>query len=449
MRCSLCFVLFVLLAATASSQTPPSETRIKADAREHVAPGATDVTIRGDGERQLNRGVYQYARAITIHVDHPDIEGVRVERYGDIIYDSHGSRYTYTDFRPSSWRYFGLPDPTREEVLAAIELDPAEAFPHGTLDLPRTAELIEGEEVYWHSLERVDVPVRLTYSEYATGNVAPGEIADFVTETEVTLRREAYGEPWTSIDYDGVSSSPEEVGRRPGEEGIPTLKDRSRFLEAQALAAALPSVEAPAFASDTELGAWIYEQFRSTTNRAMLEASIRAVLPADAFVEGFEGVLPIDKQMWVTELVDTLTRGDATFADLTCPTPALDSEYYRRNNQRLRYPIILEARGSGAAVLTVVAEQESGGYRNGQPVLGRWVAKDIDAWTRASDDDLAWLRSFDDTSSICTPAGQAAQAASERASQTTGQAEEGARGTVEGAVREGRRRLGRIFGRGD
>ena len=69
MRRSLPIALLVLLAATASAQSPPSEARIKADAREHVAPGATDVTIRGDGERQLNRGVYQYARAITIHVD--------------------------------------------------------------------------------------------------------------------------------------------------------------------------------------------------------------------------------------------------------------------------------------------------------------------------------------------------------------------------------------------
>ena len=449
MRRSLPIALLVLLAATASAQSPPSEARIKADAREHVAPGATDVTIRGDGERQLNRGVYQYARAITIHVDHPEIEGVRVERYGDIIYDSHGSRYTYTDFRPSSWRYFGLPDPTREEVLAAIEMSPADAFPHGTLDLPLGAELREGEETYWHSLESVSVPVRLTYTQYATGNVAPGELADFATETVVRLRREEYGAPWTSIDMDGVQSTTEEIGRRPGEEGIPTLKDKVRYLEAQAVAAALPQVEAPPFASDAEMGAWIYEQFRSTTDRAMLEASIRAVLPADAFVEGFEGVLPIGKQMWIDQLVNTLTRGDATFAELSCPAPALDSEYYRRNGQRLRYPTILTARGSGAAVLMVEAQQESGGYRNGQPVLGRWVVRDINAWTRASDDDIAWLRSFDDPSSICAPAGQAVQAASEQARETSGEAQSGARDAVEGAAREGRRRLGRIFGRGD
>jgi hypothetical protein len=444
MRCAILPLLVSLaFAASAAAQTPPSEAQIRADLVEHVFPTATSVEIRGDGQRELNRGVYQYVRSVTVRRPHGEVDGVEIEAYGDVVYDSHGSRYAYTDYRVGDWRYFGIPAPTAADVLAVLNADPAEAYPHGTLDLPRELTLAEGEEPRWHNLESVTVPVVATY--YADrGGDAP--VVHEQAEMEVRLYRESYEAPWTS--FLATTRSTTELSRGPRPDGARTLDEAADIAAAEAHAAGLPNVEAPRFSSDAELGAWIYEQFRSTTDRARLEATIRSVLPSSMFVEGSDGALPLAAQMWLDEQLDALTELDATFAELSCPTATYDAEKYRRDGRRMHYRGILSARDEGDAVLLVKGEQEADGYRNGQPVLGRWVATVLDVWTATDEDDLAWLRSFDDPSALCSAAGQAVQSATQEAGAVTDGAADQARGAVEGAVQEGRRRLGRIFGRG-
>lgn len=441
MRRLLPVLLLVLCAGIASAQTPPSESRIKADVREHIAPNATVITIRGDGHRELNGGVYEYVRSITARYPHAEVEGVEIEGYHDIVYQSHGSSYAYKDYRVGDWQYFGLPDPSGAEILALLDTKPADAYPIDAVDLSRSVEVVDGGTVKWHNLESATVPIQMRYSTY-DGNER--EFVDFEWDTEVRIYREAYEAQWTGFVMGGYIGSATEVGRRPGEPGTRKISEAAETSEFEAYLATLPDINVPEFSSEVELAKYVYSTFRETTDRPTLEATLWALLAPSAYVDrawndGDRRRPPFATQMWMEEELDTLLEEGTTFREQTCPTMVFNPESYAQNGGRMMVEsaFITHPTIEGLAMVFKGVREESG-YRNGQPVLGGWKIGEISFHMITDPDGLAWLRSFDDPSSLCSAPGRAVQ-----------EARQETRGAVEGAVQEGRRRIGRIFGRRD
>ncbi|GAB5534983.1 MAG: hypothetical protein Rubg2KO_12320 [Rubricoccaceae bacterium] len=438
-RALLVLALPLLLTTTADAQSPPSEARIRADLIEHAFPGATSVEIRGDGTREWTGTVHEYYRSVTARRPYSEMPGVEIEAYGDIVYQSHGSSYAYSDYRVGDWRYFGIPDPSAEEVAAIIETDAPEFYPHRTLDADRSLTVLD-EETYWHNPTSVTVKVGAQYKTLVSNT----EISESEGVFDVRLYRETYEGPWTRFIILGRDET--EVGREtlPSHEvaEMRTLKDAAAIAGLEAEASALPDVSVPAFSSGRELADYTYRMLRES-DRATFEAYLRAVLAPRHFVEGSEAALGVRAKM---EMVDPLLAqafdGQLTFAEVACETPILHEERTRRSASRVYYHSALTAppRGSGSGIaLEVAFEEAPGGYRNGQQLPGRFAIGTIKAYVSSDADDVAWVRSFDDPSAMCPgTVGRAAQ-------ETT----EGARDAVEGAVQEGRRRLGRIFGRGN
>ena len=447
MRSAILPLLVTLaIAAGAAAQSPPSEAQIRADVRANINSNAT-VTLRGNGSRQLNGGVYEFVHSITARYPHSEVEGVEIEGYHDVVYQSHGSRYVFDRVRVGDWQYFGLPDPSSEEILALMETKPADAYPIDAIDLARSIDVIEGGTVRWHSLESVTVPIQMRYTTY-DGNER--EFVDFEWDTEVRLYREAFEAPWTGFIRGGLGYNgyPTEVGRRPGQPGTPKISEAVDNAASAAHASTLPDVQVPEFRSDMELARYLYQAFRETTDRPTLEATIRAVLPSDAFVAGGDGAVDLATQMWIDERLDALLKGEISFREHTCPSPTYNEERYRRENVIVFSDIFQTHPRGGKVALSVRASPEQTGYRNGQPVAGGYALNDLSVYITTNEDQLAWLRSFDDTSSVCSASGQAVQAATQEAQGAATGATDQARGAVEGAVQEGRRRLGRLFGRG-
>jgi hypothetical protein len=221
-----------------------------------------------------------------------------------------------------------------------------------------------------------------------------------------------------------------------------TLRDAAEIAGLEAEAAALPEVSVPAFRSGDELARFVYQALRGS-DRATMEATLRAVLAPRHFVDGTEGALGVRAKMEILDpALEAALGGSSTFGDQTCEAPRLDEERTRRSRNRTYFYGVLDVppRGTGSSIaLEVVHEEAPGGYRNGQPLPGRLVVSDLNVYTSQDADDLAYLASFDDPAARCPGvAGQAAQ-----------EATEDARGAVEGAVDRGRRRLGRLLGRGN
>ncbi|MEM1115285.1 MAG: hypothetical protein AAGJ11_02195, partial [Bacteroidota bacterium] len=430
----------LLLASASEAQAPPSEARIRADLVEHAFPTATSVEIRGDGTREWTGTVYEYYRSVTARRPYPEMAGVEIEAYGDIVYQSHGSSYAYHDYRVGDWRYFGLPDPDPEAVAAVIEADGPAFYPHRTLDMDRSLAVRAGDDPYWHDPTSVTVQVEASYRAM----VSTTEVSDNEGVFAVRLYRDAPEAAWSRFTV--VTRDETEVGREtlPASEvaAMRTLKDAAAVAGLEAEAAALPEVTVPAFASGRELADYTYRMLRES-DAATFEAYLRAVLAPRHIVEGSETALGVRAKM---EMVDPLLAqafaGRLTFADVACATPVLHEERTRRSPTRVYYHSALTAppRGSGSAVaLEVAFEEAPGGYRNGQPLPGRFVIGSIDVYVSDDADDEAWVRSFDDPAAMCPGAvGRATQ-----------EAEQETRGAVDGAVQEGRRRLGRLLGRGN
>ena len=77
-RLLLAAAAVLLLVPTASAQTPPSEARIRADVLAEVHPSATSVSLRGNGSRQLNDGVWEFVHSITARKPFPEMPGVEI-----------------------------------------------------------------------------------------------------------------------------------------------------------------------------------------------------------------------------------------------------------------------------------------------------------------------------------------------------------------------------------
>lgn len=424
-------VLFLLaFASGAHAQTPPSESRIKADAKEHVKSNATSVTIRGDGTREWNDGAWEYYRSITIRSPYSEMPGVEIENYGDIVYQSHGSSYAYHDYRVGDWRYFGIPDPSPEEVEAILMTDPAKAYPHGTLDQGRELTFLSDEETYWHNPTSVTVPVEVRYKKA----VSYTEVAENVARMDVRLYRETADGPWES--FISTTESDEELSRETFSANavreMRTLRDAAIIAEREAAADALPTVEVPTFRDGEHLATHTYQMLRES-DPATLRAYLLAVLAPRHFVSGSTTALGAASEQMVDQIVQKATGGEITFAMQTCPTPNINRDRTRRSRNRTYFYSVLDVppRGSGSSVvLEVVDEEAPGGYRNGQALPGRVALGDLKVYVSDDRDDLAWLQSFDDPSAMCQQ-----------------NAVDGARDTVESTVDRARRGLGRLLGR--
>ncbi|WP_412070450.1 hypothetical protein [Rubrivirga sp. IMCC43871] len=158
--------------------------------------------------------------------------GVEIESYGDVVYQSHGSTYQYDRYRTGDWRYFGIPDPSAEEVEAVLMTDPASVYTHRTRDADRELTVLTGEEMYWHNPTSVTLKVQARYR--AIENTT--EISDNEGVFEVRLYREAFDGPWTRFTTVGREVS--ETGREtlPATEvaEMRTLKDAAAIAEYQA-----------------------------------------------------------------------------------------------------------------------------------------------------------------------------------------------------------------------
>ncbi|WP_412062477.1 hypothetical protein [Rubrivirga sp. IMCC45206] len=426
----------VLLVPSVSAQTPPSEARIRADVLAQVQPTATSVTLRGNGAREWNAGVWEFVHSITTRKPYDEMPGVEIESYGDVVYQSHGSTYQYDRYRVGDWRYFGIPDPSPDEVEAVLGTDPVSVYPGNTLDADRALAVRIEDGTYWHNPTSVTVKVGARYRT----KEGPTEIADHEGVFDVRLYRDDVDGPWTGFVVMGREET--ELGRetRPAHEiaDLRTLDLAAAIAGLEAEAAALPDVSVPDFASAEDLARFVYRVARES-DAPTLEAYLRALLAPRHFVDGTDGALGVHAK---AEIVDPALAaalgGRMTFREQTCEAPVLHEERTRRSNNRVYFHSALTAppRGGGSAVaMEVAVEQAPGGYRNGQALPGRLAVGDLKIYVSDDPDDAAWIASFDDPAAMCPgPAGQAADEA---------------QGAVEGAVEEGRRRLGRLLGRGN
>jgi len=446
MRRSLSLLLssaFLIAATVASAQAPPSEARIRADVLAQVHPTATAVTVRGNGSRQLNGGVYEFVVSITARKPYPEMEGVEIESYGDVVYQSHGSTYQYDRYRTGDWRYFGIPDPSVEEVIALLESNPNKLFTSRVLEGYELLGLGDAETV-WHNPESVTVTVRLRFRRKKS-NI---EISTIESETPVRLYREGLSGPWTNViamqgreTEIGTETLPEATVR-----AMRTVREATAVAELEADAAALPSVEVPSFSTGRELADYIYRTARESGGPTF-EATVRALLAPRHRVEGSQTAVTLRAQQ---EIVDPLSAAFAvpasSFAEQACPTPVINQERTRNSDERFYYTSALDGKPGGRSdqvVLMVKVDAVPGGYRNGQPLPPSLALGDVELYVSQDPDDLAYLASFDDPTALCPDvSAQAAQDA-------TPGVQDDVRGAVEGAVQQGRRRLGRLLGRGN
>lgn len=434
-------ILILSLAASAAAQTPPSEAQIRADVRANIASDAT-VTLRGNGSRQLNGGVYEFVHSITARYPFSGYPGVEVEGYHDVVYQSHGGRYVFDRVRVGDWKYFGIPAPSVEEIQAIVDTD--DITPYTTL-----ADVMVLDRSI--TVEETEVPTKPNQATaHGTAQykvwVSDGWVKDVTANVEITAYRETLAEPWTTFRVDFGEAV--EGARSPMPQGALRMWQYEQMQAQLDESADVPSVSVPDFETREEVISFVYRMFRETQDPEMIEAYLRALAPDSYFLDEDRRALDTDNNnmaRYLMSRINDLFRFGWTFAEATCERPV----YFEQGDTVFFQGILnLQEPGSTRYALSVRIARDDGGYVNGQRVEGPWVVYDYKPQFDASADDIARIRSYDDPSSLCTVSGQATQAATQEAREATGRATDGARGAVEGAVQEGRRRIGRIFGRG-
>jgi len=436
MRRAFPLLVSFALAAGAAAQTPPSEAQIRADVRANIASNAT-VTLRGNGSRQLNGGVYEFVHSITARYPYEGVPGVEVEGYHDVVYQSHGSRYVFDRVRVGDWKYFGIPAPSVEEIQAIVDTDDVTPYTN------------EGDVMMLDRSITVEETETPTKPNQATAHgtarykvwVSDGWVQDMTADVEVTAFRESLGDPWTS--FRTQFSNKTEGDRSPMPQGALRMWQYEQMQDQVAESSDLPEVSVPEFSSKEGLVRFAYRMLRETTDPKTIEAYLRALAPNSYFAD--EERRAFAPGVSIGRGPEDMFRFGSSFAEVTCETPT-----YFEEDGIVFFQSILDIQEPNETryALKMGVEQEDVGYRNGQQVWGDWAVTFIVPQFGMSDDDLAWIRSFEDPERLWAASGQATQAATREAEAARDGAADRARGAVEGAVEEGRRRLGRIFRRG-
>ena len=436
-RIPLALLASLTLAAGAAAQTPPSEAQIRADVRANIASDAT-VTLRGNGSRQLNGGVYEFVHSITARYPFTGYPGVEVEGYHDVVYQSHGGRYVFDRVRVGDWTYFGIPAPSVEEIQAVVDTDDVTPFTN------------EGDVMVLDRSITVDETDEPTKPDRATAHgtarykvwVSDAWVMNMTADVEITAYRESLDAPWTR--FGTRFTNKREGSRSPMPSGALRMWQYRQMQERAAEADGLPAVSVPAFPTREAIIGFTYQMLRETQDPKEIEAYLRALAPDSHFMDESRQALS-DEAGAKPRMAEDMFRFESSFAEVTCEAPV-----YFEDGDRVFFQDLVDMQepdGRRYALEMRIGREELG-LRNGQRLQGDWVVESINPQFGMRAEELEWIRSFDDPSSLCTPAGRAVQAATGTAEGAADGATDRARGAVDGAVQEGRRRLGRLLGRG-
>ncbi|MBX2979511.1 MAG: hypothetical protein KF905_09465 [Flavobacteriales bacterium] len=381
---ALALLLFAPLAAIAQ----PSDQQIIKDL---TKPGVTKVELMPGPTRKewysmhaqylWQRGAYVWQNANV-----PEYPDAKVKYTGLARYH-YGASTSFREFKVADSEYFGLPAPSKDEMLGMIRerylkfLGWRANAMVGDLHYMR---IPKDEGVTWHTPNSFTIPVEIAYDHKTsyTEVTTTDEIVD------VRFYRDGVNEPWK----ENIVSSERE--RKDGAvrtyradelAAMPSMKQELEEKQARAAMAALPAVNIPAFKTEQEVFMHTHKVLREGS-RAQAEAYLMQMLAPSYFMEGSSTQLNVNGARLVNNALDAAFDSRSPYAEQYCPDPAVK----RQQPGQLEW-----WNGTQDKHTRMTVVKAGGEWKNGQRVGETWKITALEVWMWNDKDNIARIKSYE------------------------------------------------------
>lgn len=408
MRDRLLLLFTAMCLSVLAAYAQPSDAQIIKDLS---GPGVLKVELTPGPTRKewhSAHGQYMWDRVayVTRKADVPEYPQATVRLTGIARYH-YGASTSFREFKVADSEYFGLPAPTKDEMIGMIRerylafLGWRANSMVGDLHFLR---IPAGEGVTWHTPRSFTIPVEIEFD-------AKTSIYDLTTiyeKVDVRFYRDAVSGPWKE---NIVASSRE---RKDGTvrtfskeelDAMPTMKEQLEEQQAQTALAELGEVSIPDFARDVDVFMYTHKLLREGT-AARFEAYLIRMLAPFYFVEGSTTRLTPQGADLVNKAVNNAFKGKSTYAQQYCPDPGVKHQQ----------PNMMEWWNATQDAHTRMSLTKGGGtWKNGQKVGETFKIQALEVWMLTSADDIARISSYE-PGMLC----KGSSAASAPAARTTG-----------------------------
>lgn len=381
----------------------PSDAQIIKDL---TKPGVLKVELSPGPTRKewhSAHGQYMWDRMayVTRSAEVPEYPKATVKITGIARYH-YGASTSFREFKVAENEYFGLPAPSKEEMLGMIRERYVDFLGWRAGDMVGDLHYMripEGEGVIWHTPKSFTIPVEIEYD-------AKTSIYDLTTiqeKVDVRFYRDAVDGPWKdNIVATSRERTDGEVRKYAQEDlaAMPSYRDQMQEREAQAQLDALPPVEIPDFQRDVDVFLFTNKLLREGT-KEQVEAYLIRMLDPVYFVEGSSTRLNANGYQLVTNVLERAFNPKSTYAQQYCPDPAVKGQQ----------PGGMEWWNATQDAHTRMSVARSGGtWKNGQKVGETWRIQALEVWMLTSADDIARINSYE-PGMLCKPKGAVEKAA--------------------------------------
>ncbi len=420
-RIALCIAVLGLLTMSAVAQ--PNDARIIKDL---TMPGVLKVELAPGPTRKewhSTHGQYMWDRVayVTRNAEVAEYPKATVKITGIARYH-YGASTSFREFKVAENEYFGLPAPSKDEMLGMIRerylafLGWRAGDMVGDLHYMR---IPEGEGVLWHTPLSFTIPVAIEF-DAKTSNT---ELTTIEEKVDVRFYRDAVNGPWKdNIVCAGRERKDGQVRTYPAEDlrAMPSFRDRLQEREAQASLEALPTMGIPEFTRDVDVFLYTHKLLREGT-KEQVEAYLIRMLDPVHFVEGSTTRLNANGYRLVTDVLERAFDPKSTYAQQYCADPGVKHQQAD----------MMEWWNATQDAHTRMSLSKGGGtWKNGRKVGEQYKIQAMEVWMLTSADDIARINSYE-PGMLCksaAPATRAVQQASPSSGRNSSTSSQGSGG---------------------
>lgn len=333
------------------------------------------------GQYLWQRGAYVWKNANVPEYPEAQVKLTGLARY------HYGASTSFREFKVADAEYFGLPAPSKDEMLGMIRerylkfLGWRANAMVGDLHHMR---IPEGEGVTWHTPNSFTIPVEIAYDHKTSYT----ELTTTEEIVDVRFYRDGVNEPWK----ENIVSSERE--RKDGAvrtyradelAAMPSMKQALEEKQAQAAMSALPAVNIPAFSNEMDVFMHTHRVLRESS-RAEAEAYLMRMLAPSYFVEGSSTQLNVNGARLVNNALDAAFDSRSPYAEQYCQQPAVK----RQQPGQIEWWNGTHDKHTRMTVTTA-----GGGWKNGQKVGDTWKIAALEVWMWTDPDNIARIKSYE------------------------------------------------------
>jgi hypothetical protein len=391
-----------LVVGHAALCAQPSEMTIKKDL---TGPNTIAVTLTSNGSKRWETDKYVWIRdaVCTLKVDIPEIPDAKLLVWGTAVYDIIGGKFSFVKFRVGENRYLGIPNPNKSDVEAFVAREGTEKLVgnynyNKILSEKVNFEIAQDPKWEWHTPKSVSFNIVATYDILSTTSKA---IETVEQPYRVRLYADQVKGPWNSLLSSAIENEKKIIGsktitsdewNRLEKTATLAIKESERL--ASASLSKLPKMTLPEFTDDKHVILHTHKVLRESSKEEV-HAYLMAMLAPHFFQEGSTTRLTQRGADLINQTLERAFGAKITYKELYCEDPPL--KHYQAN--MMEYYAKVGQRYSRISVI-----KTGGTYKEGVKVGEQWKINDMSISGTTNDDEIAYVRSFNDPKKLCPEA---------------------------------------------